>query len=123
MAAEGGAFVTTNFYREHAQGSRELAVRLPDGETRRHLLDIAQKYDALAEQVEQQRMTRRCCEQSAWPTPSSGAGSLPNPRHERGPAQLFDQLDARGSVLPPHDLAGRDVEPVDLNGHVGTSLG
>jgi hypothetical protein len=58
VAAEGGAFVTSNFYREHAQGSRELAARLPDGETRRHLMDIAQKYDALAEQVEQQQLTR-----------------------------------------------------------------
>jgi hypothetical protein len=58
VAAEGGGFAGSNFYREHAQGSRELAVRLPDGETRRHLLDIAQKYDALAEQVEQQQLTR-----------------------------------------------------------------
>jgi hypothetical protein len=57
-ADEGGACVASSFYREHAQGSRELAVRLPDGETRRHLLEIAQKYDALAEQVEQQQLTR-----------------------------------------------------------------
>jgi hypothetical protein len=59
VAADGGgAFVTSNFYREHAQGSRELAVRLPDGETRRHLLEIAQKYDALAVEVDQKQLTR-----------------------------------------------------------------
>jgi hypothetical protein len=58
VAAKGHAFVPSNFYREHAQGSRELAVRLPDGETRRHLLEIAQKYDDLAEQVEQRQLNR-----------------------------------------------------------------
>jgi hypothetical protein len=58
VAADGSAFVTSNFYREHAQGSRELAVRLPDGETRRHLLEIAQRYDALAEQVDERQLSR-----------------------------------------------------------------
>jgi hypothetical protein len=38
-----------SLYRDHARQSRELAGRLPDSETRDHLFDMADLYDAIAD--------------------------------------------------------------------------
>ena len=61
MAADCGVCATNDCYREHAVGSRELAVRMHDAEMRRHLIEISQMYEALAQLVERQKPTRHCC--------------------------------------------------------------
>ena len=38
-----------SLYRDHARQSRELAGRLPDSETRDHLFEMANLYDAIAD--------------------------------------------------------------------------
>ena len=44
-----------SLYRDHARLSRELAGRLPDSETRDHLFDMANLYDAIADISDRER--------------------------------------------------------------------
>src|SRR6185295_13877283 len=42
----------------------------------------------------------------------------PDPRDDRGPAQLLEDLDPDEPVALPHDFAGRDVESLDEGRHI-----
>lgn len=41
----------TCYFREQAENSRDLAMRLADQDMRRHLLEMAERYDRLAQEA------------------------------------------------------------------------